>query len=123
LDPRRCDHALAARSWTGALLEGTSALARSAVELVLEEDVFQFQAVRLLGAQAAVLRVGIVQQDVVAEEAGMLPPRTASSTRASGVTAVTVHTRMMRTSWSFLTCTASRTSCAKITSSRTVMLR
>src|SRR5689334_21240603 len=43
--------------------------------------------------------------------------------RASGVTAVTIHTRMTRTSWSFLTCTATSTSCARMTSSRIVMLR
>src|SRR3954452_13573938 len=46
-----------------------------------------------------------------------------SRTRAAGVIAVTVHMRMNRTSSGFLAETASNTSCAMITRSRTVILR
>ena len=52
--------------------------------------------------QAPVLVPRVAQHEVVAEEAGE-PLRTASSTRASGVTAVTAHTRISRTSWLLFT--------------------
>src|SRR5271157_767682 len=53
----------------------------------------------------------------------MLPPRSASTSLASGETAVTVHRRMKRTSWSFFTWSESNTSCARIVNSKTVMFR
>ncbi len=66
------------------------------VQLVLEENVIQLEAPHLV-AQAAVFGVFVVQQDVVADELDAAAARS-STTRAKGVTAVTVHTRMMRTS-------------------------